>query len=210
MQIAPSLLAADFSALGEELDRVKNADLLHIDIMDGYFVPNISFGPLVIAALRDKTALPFDVHLMLVRPLHHIESFAEAGSDRISFHIECEDSTAEVLKEIHNTGKEAGIAIKPATPGDVLAPFAEKLHTVIVMSVEPGFGGQQLIPETLAKVREIKERFPHIQVEVDGGVNHKTIKICHASGADILVSGTSVFHAENAAKEVEFLRRGMN
>lgn len=208
MFIAPSLLAADYSALGEELKRIQGAELLHIDVMDGCFVPNITIGPAVIQSLRDKTDMIFDVHLMLIRPLRYIEAFAKAGADKIAFHIESEDQPDEVLDEIVRCGKIPGIAIKPATPVDVLAPFAEKLHTVIVMSVEPGFGGQSLIVETLTKVKEIKERFPHIMVEVDGGVNRETIQICHESGADILVSGTGVFRAEDAQKEIEFLRSG--
>ncbi len=208
MFIAPSLLAADYSALGEELKRIQGAELLHIDVMDGCFVPNITIGPAVIQSLRDKTDMIFDVHLMLIRPLRYIEAFAKAGADKIAFHIESEDQPDEVLDEIVRCGKIPGIAIKPATPVDVLAPFAEKLHTVIVMSVEPGFGGQSLIVETLTKVKEIKERFPHIMVEVDGGVNRETIQICHESGADILVSGTGIFRAEDAQKEIEFLRSG--
>ncbi|WP_099205593.1 ribulose-phosphate 3-epimerase [Scatolibacter rhodanostii] len=208
MLIAPSILAADFSALGEEIKKTKGADLLHIDIMDGCFVPNISIGPDVVAALRDKTDLIFDVHLMIIKPLRYIEKFVKAGADQITFHVECEDDTNAVIDEIHRFGIKAGLAIKPSTPVSVLAPFAEKLHTVIVMSVEPGFGGQSLIPETLTKIKEIKQQFPHILVEVDGGVNRDTIKLCHESGADILISGTGVFRAEDPQKEIEFLRSG--
>lgn len=208
MLIAPSLLAADFSALREEIDKIKDADLLHIDVMDGVFVPNISIGPDVVAAIRDKSKLVFDVHLMIINPLKYIERFVKAGADQITFHIESADNAEEVIEEIHKHGINAGIAIKPSTPVSVLAPFASKLHTVIVMSVEPGFGGQAMIPETLTKIKEIKKLNPNILVEVDGGVNRETAKLCRESGADVLISGTGVFRAENPKKEIEFLRTG--
>lgn len=208
MLIAPSLLAADFSALGEEIEKIKDADLLHIDVMDGVFVPNISIGPDVVAAIRDKSKLVFDVHLMIINPLKYIERFVKAGADQITFHIESDDNAEDVIAEIHKHGINAGIAIKPATPVSVLAPFAAKLHTVIVMSVEPGFGGQAMIPETLAKIKEIKKLNPNILVEVDGGVNRQTAALCRENGADVLISGTGVFRAENPKKEIDFLRTG--
>lgn len=206
MKISPSLLAADFSALGEEVKRISGADMLHLDIMDGNFVPNISIGPAVVQALRSKTDLFFDVHLMLQSPLQYIEKFAAAGADSITFHPECADDTAQVLAEILCLGKKAGLAIKPKTPAEAIFPFGNQLYMVTVMSVEPGFGGQKLMPETLLKVREIKNAFPHILVEVDGGVNRETLQLCRDAGVDILVAGTAVFAAADAQAEISYLR----
>lgn len=206
MKISPSLLAADFSALGEEVKRVSSADMLHLDIMDGNFVPNISIGPGVVQALRGKTDLFFDVHLMLQHPLSYIEKFVQAGADSITFHPECPDDTAAVLEEIRQHGKKAGLAIKPKTPVSEIMPYGDRLYMVTVMSVEPGFGGQKLMPETLLKVREIKKAFPHILVEVDGGVNRETLQLCRDAGVDILVAGTAVFAAKDAKAEIAYLR----
>lgn len=206
MYIAPSLLAADFSALGREVARIPNADLLHIDIMDGCFVPNLSMGPQIVAALRGKTDLPFDVHLMLEHPLSYIEAFRKAGADLITFHIECADDAGEVIGAIRASGAKAGIAVKPGTPIGQVFPYGEQLHMVTVMTVEPGFGGQKLMPEPLKKVARLKERFPQILAEVDGGVNRETLGLCREAGVDVLVAGTAVFGAEDAQKEIAFLR----
>lgn len=208
MNIAPSLLAADFSALGREVSRVSGADMLHIDVMDGRFVPNLGISPQIVAHLRDKTALPFDVHLMLEHPLPYVDIFRNAGADIITFHIECADDPARVLEAIQKSGAKAGLALKPATPVEAIFPYGESLRQVTVMTVEPGFGGQKLMPEPLQKISLLKDRFPKILAEVDGGVNRDTVSLCRSAGADILVAGTAVFHAEDPGKEMDFLRRG--
>ena len=206
MLVAPSLLAADFSALGKEVEKVSASDMLHIDIMDGCFVPNISMGPGIVKAIRDKSSLVFDVHLMIMNPQKYIEEFAKAGADIISFHTEIEGDIGEGVKLIKGLGKKAGLVIKPNTKVADIFPFAEELYSVTVMTVEPGFGGQEMIVEALEKVREIKSKFPHILIEIDGGVNRETAHLCAEAGADILVAGTAVFKAENPEEEIKFLQ----
>lgn len=206
MLIAPSLLAADFSALGQEITRIKDADSLHIDVMDGVFVPNISMGPGIIRALRDKTSLFFDVHLMILRPLPYVEVFRKAGADSITFHVECSDDPAAVVDAILRTGAKAGVALKPATGVEAIGDWGGKLSSVTVMTVEPGFGGQKLMPGPLQKISQIKERFPHLLVQVDGGVNRDTISLCAQAGADSIVAGTAVFGAPDPQKEIGRLR----
>ena len=206
VKIAPSLLAADFSALGREVARVADAELLHIDVMDGVFVPNLSMGPQIVAALRGKTRQVFDVHLMLLHPAAYIPVFRKAGADWLTFHIECGDDPALVLDAMEESGAKPGIALKPGTPAEAVFPYGERLHSVTVMTVEPGFGGQAFMEEPLGKVRELKERFPHLLVEIDGGVNRETAPLCRRAGADILVAGTAVFRSEDPAGELAVLR----
>jgi ribulose-phosphate 3-epimerase len=206
MLVAPSLLAADFSALGKEVEKVSTSDMLHIDIMDGCFVPNISMGSGIVKSIRDKSNLVFDVHLMIMNPQKYIEEFAKAGADIISFHTEIEGDIGEGVKLIKGLGKKAGLVIKPNTKAADIFPFAEELYSVTVMTVEPGFGGQEMILEALEKVREIKSKFPHILIEIDGGVNRETAHLCAEAGADILVAGTAVFKAESPEEEIKFLQ----
>lgn len=205
--IAPSLLAADFSDLGREVARVAEAPMLHIDVMDGCFVPNLSIGPAVIAALRDKTDLFFDVHLMLSHPLKYIDAFRKAGADSISFHIECEDDPARVLCAIRESGARPGLAVSPGTDPARLVPYGRGLYLVTVMTVEPGFGGQKLMPECLEKIPYIKKNLPGALVEVDGGVNLETAPLCRE--ADILVAGTAVFRAPQPALAIRQLREAV-
>lgn len=204
--VAPSLLAADFSALGAELERVREAEILHIDIMDGSFVPNLSMGPQVVEALRGKSEQVFDVHLMLLHPLMYIPVFRKAGADWLTFHVECADDPGQVLDAIEKSGAKPGMALRPGTPVEALFPYGQRLHSVTVMTVEPGFGGQKLMEAPLEKVRQLKERFPHLVVEVDGGVNEETAPLVRQAGADLLVAGTAVFRAERPAEAMARLR----
>lgn len=203
--IAPSLLAADFTQLGKEVQKIKRADMLHVDVMDGHFVPNLSIGPAVVAALRKKTELLFDVHLMLEDPLPYISVFRQAGADVITFHVECQDQPEALIAAIKASGAQAGAAISPGTPSSAIGEWGEDLRQVTVMTVEPGFGGQKMILEALPKVYELRARFPKLLVEVDGGVNLDTAPLCKAAGANILVAGTSVFQAEDPYLEMRCL-----
>lgn len=209
MLIAPSILAADFSALGQEVARVQSADLLHVDVMDGHFVPNLTIGPAVVKALRPKTPLPFDVHLMLSRPLAFLDAFAQAGADIISAHIESEDDPVKVIRHTLELGKKAGIAISPDTPASALeqlAPVASYIYSITVMTVYPGFGGQSFLPAPLSKLPDLRRMFPQALLELDGGISEETLPQC--GGADILVAGTAVFGAKNPAQAIENLRKG--
>lgn len=210
VQVAPSILAADFARLGEELERVRTADLLHIDVMDGVFVPNISIGPGVVAAIRDRCALPFDVHLMLLHPYQYIESFCRAGADRITFHVECADEAGRVLAKIRECGVQAGVALNPETPPQALADLP-RLDSITVMTVRPGFGGQKLNPKALEKIAALKQARPGTLLEVDGGVCPQNAAACVRAGADILVAGTAVFQAEDPENAISSLRKtGVN
>ncbi len=203
--IAPSLLAADFSQLGKEIEKVEAADMLHIDIMDGHFVPNISIGPAVVAALRNKTQLVFDVHLMMEDPLPYISVFRRAGADTITFHVECQAPPVALVSAIRASGAKVGVALSPQTQVKAIGQWGEDVQQFTVMTVEPGFGGQKMLLEPLEKILQLKTRFPNALIEVDGGVNLETAPLCKAAGADILVAGTSVFQAEDPALEMRCL-----
>ncbi len=212
IKISPSILAADFSKLGEEVAKVEeSADLLHLDVMDGIFVPNISFGPGVISSIRRKSALIFDVQLMITNPGRYIDDFAKAGADIITIHYESCADQIEVLKKIRQAGCRPSISIKPATPAFVLEPLLEYVDMVLVMTVEPGFGGQSFIPETMESVRVldamIKSKGYNIEIEVDGGISSKTIREAYDAGARVFVAGSSVFKSDSPAAAIADLRR---
>ncbi len=179
--------------------------MLHVDVMDGHFVPNLSIGPAVVEALRKKTKLPFDVHLMMEEPLAYIGVFRQAGADIITFHIECQDPPQAVIAAIKASGARAGVAISPKTPAEAIGPWGEDLSQITVMTVEPGFGGQSMMLDMLPKVYKLRARFPQALVEVDGGVNLETAPLCKAAGANILVAGTSVFRAQDPYLEMRCL-----
>ena len=203
IQISPSILSADFSQLGNEIKKLEQggADLIHVDVMDGHFVPNLTIGPPVIKNLRKYTKLPFDVHLM-ISPVHkYIEDYAEAGADIITIHPEATNNLKESINLIKKFGKKVGVSLNPKTEIKTLIDEVENIDLVLVMSVNPGFGGQKFMPEVLDKIKELKkikdEGKYHFDIEVDGGINFSNSKIVLEAGADILVSGTTVFKENN-------------
>ena len=203
IQISPSILSADFSQLGSEIKKLEEggADLIHVDVMDGHFVPNLTIGPPVIKNLRKYTKLPFDVHLM-ISPVHeYIEKYADAGADIITIHPEATENLKESINLIKKFGKKVGVSLNPKTEIKTLIDEIENIDLVLVMSVNPGFGGQKFMPEVLDKIKELKrikdENQYHFDIEVDGGINFSNSKIVLEAGADILVSGTTVFKENN-------------
>ena len=215
LYIAPSILAADFKKLGEEISLVESlgAEYLHFDVMDGHFVPNISFGVPVLESISKCHQMINDVHIMISEPKKYIEKFANAGADIITFHYEaCEDQdeVQDVIDIIHSFGLKAGLSIKPNTPVEVVEPFLEDLELVLVMSVEPGFGGQSFIPESLDKISYLRKLIDLngylCLVEVDGGINEKTAKLCRDAGVDILVAGSYLFGKSDIEERMELLR----
>ena len=206
MLISPSMLSADFARLKEELDRVKQggADWLHIDVMDGHFVPNISFGMPVIRCIRPVSDLFFDVHIMISQPQTDLK---KSGADLVTFHVEAEGDPAETIRMIHAEGMKAGISVKPGTPVEVLAPYLDEVELVLVMTVEPGFGGQSFMEDMMPKLAWLRQRCrPGTVLQVDGGINRKTIAAAAAAGADCFVAGSAVFGREDYGAEITALR----
>ncbi|MDP9191605.1 MAG: ribulose-phosphate 3-epimerase [Acidobacteriota bacterium] len=214
IKIAPSLLSADFARLDEELKTIESADILHLDVMDGHFVPNITMGPPIIKALRGRTQLPFDCHLMISEPQRYIERFLDAGADMISIHVEAEPHLQRALQLIREGGAKAGIAINPATSAETLSTAIEFCDYVLVMTVNPGFGGQKFIEPVVPKIRHIsgliRERGLAVEIEVDGGIDARTAPLVVAAGASILVAGSAVFGQDDRSAAMESIRSAVS
>lgn len=212
IKIAPSILSADFANLERDIRRIGTADYVHVDVMDGLFVPNISIGIPVVKSIRPTTQLPLDVHLMIVEPVRYVEQFCDAGADLVTVHVESdtEENIHAAIDKIHARGKRAGVVVKPKTPAEAVLPFLEKVELILVMTVEPGFGGQSFMAGMMPKVsairRLIDERNPACELEVDGGVDPVTCKACIAAGANVLVAGSAVYKAADIPARIAELR----
>lgn len=212
LKIAPSILSADFARMGDAVARLAGygADWVHFDVMDGHFVPNLTFGPMMCAAVRPLTRLPLDVHLMVERPGDYVEPFHAAGADCITFHVEADAHVHRTLQSIRARGMRAGVVLNPATPVCMAEPVLPLCDLVLLMSVNPGFGGQAFIPEVLDKIRALRAlidaRGLPTEIEVDGGINPDTARLCAAAGATVLVAGSSVFRADDPAAMIAALR----
>ena len=214
IKISPSILSADFSQLGNEIKRLEEggADMIHVDVMDGHFVPNLTVGPPVIKALRKQCSIKFDVHLM-ISPVHkYIEAYANAGADIITIHPEATDNLAESISKIKSLNKKVGVSLNPKSKLDLITNYLEKIDLVLIMSVNPGFGGQKFMPEVLDKVKQLKEikskKNMNFDIEIDGGINFDNCQSAIEAGANILVSGTTVFKSNNGdiKKNINLLR----
>ncbi|MBE1553508.1 ribulose-phosphate 3-epimerase [Sporosarcina limicola] len=212
IKIAPSILAANFSKLAEEVKEVENAgaELIHIDVMDGHFVPNITMGAIVVEALRPVTKLPLDVHLMIENPDAHIEQFAEAGADYITVHVEACRHLHRTLQLIKSTGAKSGVVLNPHTPIETILHVLDEIDLVLFMTVNPGFGGQKFIYSVLPKVKQladlIRERNLKIEIEIDGGINEETIIPCVEAGATIFVAGSAIYNEPDRAKALQRIK----
>ena len=214
IQISPSILSADFSQLGNEIKKLEDAgaDLIHVDVMDGHFVPNLTIGPPVIKALKKNCSIKFDVHLM-ISPVHkYIDTYANAGADIITIHPEATENLSASIKKIKELGKKAGVSLNPETKVSTIIDNLDKIDLVLIMSVNPGFGGQKFMPEVLEKIKKLKliqkEKNINFDIEIDGGINFENSKIAIEAGANILVSGTTIFKSNNGdiKKNIELLK----
>lgn len=213
VKIAPSILSADFAKLGEEIKEVERggADWIHVDVMDGHFVPNITIGPLVVEAIRPVTKLPLDVHLMIEEPDRYIPQFAKSGADLISVHQEACRHLHRTIHLIKDQGVKAGVVLNPATPIVTIESLLDDVDLVLLMTVNPGFGGQKFIPSVLSKLRSLRQLLEqrgltHVELQVDGGVNPETARWCEQAGATVLVAGSAVFHQSDRAKAIAAIR----
>ena len=213
IQISPSILSSDFANLEAEINAAARggADLVHVDVMDGHFVPNITIGVPVVKSLKKVSSLPLDVHLMISHPLFYIPAFAEAGSDIITFHLESCSDAAQTIDAIHAAGVRAGIAIKPKTPAQEVFPYLDKVEMVLVMTVEPGFGGQTFMADMLPKIRAVRTRLHEMgrsaDIQVDGGIDPKTAALVAGAGANVLVAGSAVFKYSDYAAPIGAIRK---
>lgn len=213
IKIAPSILSADFANLERDIRRIHTADYVHVDVMDGQFVPNITIGVPVVKCIRPTTDLPLDVHLMIDRPVRYVEQFCDAGADIVTCHVEAdtEENISAALRAIRAKGKKAGVVVKPKTPGSAVLPFIDLCDMILVMTVEPGFGGQKFMGDMMPKVQEIRRYIdalrPGCDLEVDGGVDTDTAPICIAAGANVLVAGSAVYKADDIPAKIRALRR---
>ncbi len=208
--ISPSILSADFARLDQECKSLQEcgADWIHCDVMDGNFVPNLTFGMPVIASIRRYTELPLDVHLMIDKPERYVEQFARAGADIITFHVEATQNVSQTLRLIRSMGKKAGLSVKPNTPIGTLTAYRGLFDMVLIMSVEPGFGGQTFIPESTEKILRAKQLFPDVTVEVDGGINIETSRQVIDAGVDVIVAGSAIMNAPDRKVAIDRIRKG--
>lgn len=212
IKIAPSILSADFANLERDIQRISAADYVHVDVMDGMFVPNISIGIPVVQSIRKVTDMPLDVHLMIVEPVRYVEQFCDAGADLVTIHVESdtEENLHAAIEKIHAKGKRAGVVLKPKTPAEAALPFLEEVELILVMTVEPGFGGQSFMADQMPKVsalrRLIDEKNPGCELEVDGGVAPETCRTCIDAGANVLVAGSAVYKAADIPGRIAQLR----
>ena len=212
VKISPSILSANFANLERDIQRISTADYVHVDVMDGMFVPNITIGIPVVKAIRPVTALPLDVHLMIVQPGRYVRQFCEAGADLVTMHVEAdtEENLRAAIDAVHSAGKRAGVVVKPGTPAEAVRPYIRDVELVLVMTVEPGFGGQSFMADQMGKVRAVREMIdafnPACELEVDGGVGPDTFRACIDEGANVLVAGSAVYGAEDIPARIRLLR----
>lgn len=211
IKISPSILGADFASLKSEISKIENAQMLHIDVMDGHFVPNISVGIPVVSSISEFCDMFLDVHLMISDPLKYVEDFAKSGADLICFHIESESNIQNTIKKIKSCSKKVGIALKPDTPATELFPYIKDIDMALVMTVEPGFGGQSFMSDMLLKIAQIRKYSnsinKHLDIQVDGGINLITGRECVLAGANVLVAGSFVFNSKSPSETIEELKR---
>ena len=212
IKISPSILSADFAYLARDIQAVSTADYVHVDVMDGLFVPNISIGIPVVKCIRPTTSLPLDVHLMIDRPVRYVEQFCDAGADIVTCHVEAdtEENILAAIDKIHAKGKKAGVVVKPKTPASAVLPFIDRVELILVMTVEPGFGGQSFMADLMPKLQAVRsyidEKNPTCELEVDGGINPETAKVCIAHGANVLVAGSAYFKSADKAAFVRSIK----